>query len=118
MLGTNIKLDTIEENHLFVKATMYTVSRKQTDASPLITASGFKLDPKNPKKHKIIAISRDLKDSLQFGTKVRLENAGKYNGIYFVEDLMNKRFERRIDILVNPRDKPFALDSVKLVILK
>jgi hypothetical protein len=34
-----------------------------------------------------------------------LENAGRYNGVWYVEDLMNKRFRNKIDILINPNGK-------------
>ena len=118
ILGSKLDLEEKKEVSFVVKATMYTVSPNQTDDSPLVTASGFKLHPKNPKKHRIIAVSRDLVDSLGFGTKVRLENAGKYNGVYVIEDVMNKRFKRRIDILINPKDKAISLESVKITMVE
>lgn len=100
-----------------VTATTYTIDPKQTDNTPTITASGFNVGWKNPKKHKVIAISRDLKKALGFGKKVRLEGAGEYDGEYRVEDVMNKRFKNRIDILINPKDKHTKIDSVKLIAL-
>jgi 3D (Asp-Asp-Asp) domain-containing protein len=117
IVGSNASVNNSKNDFLFVKATMYTIDPKQTDASPLVTASGFNLDPKNPKKHKIIAVSRDLIDSLGFGKRVRIENAGKYDGIYYVEDVMNRRFKKRIDILINPKEKAISIDSVKLSVL-
>jgi 3D (Asp-Asp-Asp) domain-containing protein len=118
ILASNLKLDSEKEISYIVKATMYTIDKKQTDSSPLVTASGFNLHPTNPKKHRIIAISRDLSDSINFGSKVRLENAGEYSGEYIVEDIMNKRFKKRIDILINPKDRAISFDSVKLVLIK
>jgi len=97
-----------------VTVTTYAPISSQTDSSPLVTASGFKLSVKNPRKHRVIAISRDLKHKLKFGQRVRLEGAGKYDGIYIVEDLMNKRFTKRIDILINPTDKPTMFTQAKL----
>ena len=85
-----------------VKVTMYTVDPKQTDDTPLITASGFIIDSLHPEKHRIIAVSRDLKRKYNFGTKVFVKGTGKWDGIYSVEDLMNKRWKKKIDILVNP----------------
>lgn len=117
ILGSKLNLEPIKEQYYIVKATMYTIEKRQTDNTPLITASGFNLHPTNPKKDKVIAISRDLQDSLKFGTKVRLENAGEYDGEYIVEDLMNKRFKKRIDILINPKERAFSMDSVKLIVL-
>lgn len=113
---TNITERKNEKSYV-VKVTMYTTDPKQTDDSPFITASGFKLDSTNPKKDKIIAISRDLKDSLKFGTKVRLENIGEYSGEYVVHDVMNRRFKKRIDILINPDERAISFDSVKMFII-
>jgi len=95
-----------------VTLTTYTVDVSQTDDTPLITASGFKLDSINPRKHKVIAISRDLKTKFKFGSKVRITNAGEFNGVYIVRDLMNKRFKQKIDILINPKDKHTKLNNV------
>jgi 3D (Asp-Asp-Asp) domain-containing protein len=98
-----------------VTATTYSNNPKETDSTPLITASGFKLDSLNPAKHRVIAISRDLKVKYKFGSKVRILNAGSYNGIYFVQDLMNKRWKSKIDILINSNDKPTKLHNVKMI---
>jgi 3D (Asp-Asp-Asp) domain-containing protein len=97
-----------------VTLTTYTASVKETDSTPNITASGFKIDTNNPKKHRIIAVSRDLKKKLKFGSKVRIEGAGKYSGTYVVKDVMNKRYKKRIDILINPDDKQTKLNKIKL----
>ena len=97
-----------------VTVTTYAPVPSQTDATPFITASGFKLNHKNPRKHRIIAISRDLKQKLKFGQHVRIEGTGEYDGIYVVHDVMNKRFKRRIDILLNPSDKPTMFKNIKL----
>jgi hypothetical protein len=40
-----------------VSLSTYKADTTETDSSPLITASGFKLDSLNPKKHRVIAIS-------------------------------------------------------------
>lgn len=97
-----------------VKATMYTVSESQTDDTPLITASGYKLHPSNPKKHRIIAVSRDLKRKFKFGEKVRVEGVGKHSGIYYVQDVMNSRWTNKIDILINPEDKAISYNKARL----
>ena len=95
-----------------VSLTTYTTDSNETDSTPLITASGFKLDSLNPKKHRVIAISRDLKELFSFGDKVILSNAGKYNGIWFIHDLMNKKWKNKIDILINPNDRQMSLEKV------
>jgi 3D (Asp-Asp-Asp) domain-containing protein len=99
----------------YVTVTTYTTSKNETDSTPLITASGFKLDSLNPAKHRIIAVSRDLKSKWKFGTKVKILNAGIYNGVYQVLDVMNKRFKNRIDILINPDDQHTKLENIKIL---
>jgi 3D (Asp-Asp-Asp) domain-containing protein len=99
-----------------VTVTMYHPVPNQTDATPYITASGFRLDKKNPKKDRIIAISRDLKQKLDFGDTVILQGIGKWDGEYIVHDVMNKRFKNRIDILINPNDEATMFKEAKLMI--
>lgn len=97
-----------------VTVTTYSISEAQTDSTPLLTASGFKINPNNPKGHRIIAVSRDLKRKYKFGQKVRITNAGKYNGEYVIRDLMHQRWRNKIDILINPDDNHTKLKSVKM----
>jgi len=101
-----------------VTVTTYTVSEEQTDSTPLITASGYKLDSVNPKGQKVIAISRDLKRKYKFGQKVRVKGAGKLDGIYTVRDLMASRWTKKIDILINPNDMGTKIRRVKLYNIK
>lgn len=97
-----------------VQATVYTSNPRETDSTPNITASGFRLDPSNPKKHRIIAVSRDLKKSLGFGKRVRIEGAGIHSGEYTVRDVMNKRWTNKIDILIDPQDPLISYKEVKV----
>jgi 3D (Asp-Asp-Asp) domain-containing protein len=101
-----------------VKATMYTVDEKQTDSTPTETASGFIISETNPKKHRIIAVSHDLKRKFKYGEKVRVEGIGKRSGIYTVRDLMNKRWKKKIDILINPNEKAISYNKAKLYKIK
>ena len=115
-IGSGVKIAStfsmVKSLALTVTLTTYTVDPSQTDNTPLITASGFKLDNLNPRRHRVIAISRDLKARFKFGSRVRITNAGRFNGVYVVRDLMNKRFRRKIDILINPEDKHTKLTDV------
>ena len=97
-----------------VTVTTYTPSVEETDSTPLITASGFKINPKNPKKQRIIAVSRDLKKKYKFGKKVRITGIGKLSGTYTVRDVMNKRYRKRIDILIGTKDKQTKFRKAKL----
>jgi 3D (Asp-Asp-Asp) domain-containing protein len=101
-----------------VTITTYTPSVEETDSTPLITASGFKINERNPKRHRIVAVSRDLKRKYKFGTKLRIKGAGKYDGTYTVRDVMNKRFRKRIDILVGKKDKQTKVKKVKVYKIK
>ena len=94
-----------EEFRKVVTLTTYSATEGQTDDSPTITASGFEIDENNPNKHRIIAVSRDLKQKLRFGEKVVLSNAGRFNGVWYVRDLMNSRFKNKIDVLIDVDDE-------------
>ena len=100
-----VKVKVADEFEKIVTLTTYSTSAEETDDSPNITASGFEIDEDNPKKHRIIAVSRDLKRKLRFGEKVILSNAGRFNGIWYVRDLMNNRFKNKIDVLINEDEK-------------
>jgi 3D (Asp-Asp-Asp) domain-containing protein len=107
----------IEKKHIpydLVTVTTYTVSAGETDSTPLVTASGYKLDSLNPKRQKVIAISRDLKRKYKFGQKVRVKGAGKLDGVYTVRDVMARRWRKKIDILINPDDDGTKIRKVKL----
>ncbi len=101
-----------------VTLTTYTPTFEECDSTPLITASGFKINESNPKRHRIIAVSRDLKRKYKFGTKLRIKGAGKYDGTYTVRDVMNKRYTKLIDILVGKKDKQTKVKKVKVYKLK
>jgi 3D (Asp-Asp-Asp) domain-containing protein len=101
-----------------VTLTTYTPTAEECDSTPLITASGFKINESNPKRHRIIAVSRDLKRKYKFGTKLRIKGAGKYDGTYTVRDVMNKRYTKRIDILVGKSDRQTKLKKVEVYKLK
>lgn len=110
--STAVKLK--KSQYDIVTVTMYSPSVEECDSTPLITASGYKIDPINPRKQKIIAISWDLKKKYKFGKKVKVLGIGKYSGTYTVRDLMNKRHKKRIDILVNVEDKQTKFERAKL----
>ena len=97
-----------------VTVTTYTPSVEETDSTPLITASGYKINPANPKRQRIIAVSRDLKRKYKFGKKVRITGIGKLSGTYTIRDVMNKRYKKRVDILIGENDKQASFKNAKL----
>ena len=119
MLPYELKREEIRVNNLMEKTepeivtlTTYKATESETDSTPNITASGFKIT--NPKRHRIIAVSKDLKRKWKWGTKVRIVGAGKLSGTYYVRDLMNKRYRKRIDILIGNNDKQTKLKKIKV----
>ena len=106
---------TISEN---VTLTTYSASAAETDSTPNITASGFRIDDENAANHRIVAISRDLKrKGWKFNKKVKVSGAGKYNGVYTIKDLMNSRHRKRVDILINKDGKHTKMRNIKITLL-
>jgi 3D (Asp-Asp-Asp) domain-containing protein len=97
-----------------VTVTTYSPTIAQTDSTPLITASGFKINPNNPKKQRIVAVSRDLKKKYKFGKKIRITGIGKLSGTYTIRDVMNKRYKKRVDILIGEDDTQTSFKNAKL----
>lgn len=94
--------DVKQTTYLKVEATVYNAVPEQCNSDPGHTATMFKLDLKNPYRHRIIAISRDLeKLGFKMNTKVCISGTGKYDGIWYIRDRMNKRYKKRIDFLIN-----------------
>lgn len=111
----SIKKDKNAE-YITVRVTMYSTEIGQTDETPYETASGFLLDSINPKKHRVIAVSRDIKRKVKFGQRVRVAGIGKYDGIYVVRDLMHPRWKKKIDILINPGEEARVFRGARLYI--
>lgn len=96
-------------------ATIYHAVPEQTNADHLTTASLKKIDQDRPGRHRWIAVSRDLEDlGFVFGVEVCVENAGNMNGIWRVEDRMNRRWCRRIDFLVDQKMTAGKWENVKI----
>ena len=96
-----------------VTATVYNAVEEQTNSDPGHTASMFKLDLSNPYRHRIIAVSRNLLKEFPMHSKVRITGTS-YDGIYVIEDKMNKRYVDRIDILINIGMKIGKWKNVKI----
>ena len=89
------------------EVTVYNATRNQCNDDVKHTASMFKLDLKKPESHKIIAMERSMMKEygLEYGDLVKIEGTykGRQDGIYQIQDTMNKRFagKHKIDVLVN-----------------
>ncbi len=102
-----------------VVATIYHATPSQTDDTPFITASNRVINKDNPAGHRWIAVSRDLESlGFVFGAKVCVENAGHMDGVWTVQDRMNKRWTHRIDFLVNKNMKYGKWNNVSIRLIK
>lgn len=102
-----------------VTLTCYQPVKKQCDNEPLVTADGSKINLHHLKRGNIkwCAISRDLLYLFPKNKPKRVFIEGY--GVYEVKDVMNKRFNHRIDILIHPKDsKRISIKNVKVKILK
>lgn len=105
-----------------VESTVYNAVPKQCNKDFGFTASMFYLDLYDVEAHKIIAMERTFMKEfgLVYGDVVKIEGVGQYDGIYQIQDTMNKRFasQHKIDILVRESVKYGKWNNVKLYILK
>ena len=78
------------------------------------------IDSLNPAKHRWIAVSRDLEPlGFTFGACVYIEGISEeLDGEWEVQDRMNKRWKKRIDLLVNKDRMCCRWDNIKLTLLK
>lgn len=102
-----------------VNASVYHAVEGQCDDTPLITASGKKISSSDTAyEHRYLAVSRDLLDVFPYGTKVEISGCGELDGVYRVEDTMNKRYAHQIDILINKDMKIGRWSGVRIRKLK
>jgi 3D (Asp-Asp-Asp) domain-containing protein len=90
-----------------VAATAYNSMESQTDSTPWITASGTRC------REGVIA-----SNFLPIGTKVLIEGFGER--VFTVEDRMNKRYKKRIDIWFRDYDDAmqFGLRKIRFHVIK
>ena len=102
-----------------VTLTYYQPVKEQCNSEPLVTADGSKINLHHLKQGKLnwCAISRDLLWLFPKNRPKRIYIDGF--GIYQVRDIMNKRWNHRVDILIHPKNsKRIKLEKVKIKILK
>ena len=87
-----------------VTATVYHAVPSQCDNDVQHTASMFKLNLDDVASHRIIAMERTMMKEfgLKYGDVVKINGTGKYDGVWQIQDTMNKRFagQHKIDLLV------------------
>lgn len=118
LLLLSITISCYTQTIVHVTLTCYHPIKAQCDEDPHITADGSEIDFNALKSEKIkwCSVSRDL---LYLFPKDRPKKVYiKGYGCYEVRDVMNKRFDHRIDILKHPEDKELIFEeNVKIVIL-
>ena len=98
-----------------VTATVYHAVEGQCDDSPLVTASGAKIaSADSAYEHRYLAVSRDLLDVFPYGTMVEVSGCGELDGIWVVQDTMNRRYKGYIDLLINPDMKGGKWEGVRV----
>lgn len=101
-----------------VKATVYNAVPSQCNSKPNVTASMFKLNLKDVLSHRIIAMERTMMKEygLKYGDVVKIEGTGTWDGVWQIQDTMNKRFagQHKIDILVPNNIRLGKWDGVKV----
>jgi len=105
------------KDEINVTGTCYHPVENQCDDTPLITASCKKIDENDPLKHRWIAISRDLKEFYAFGDTLIVSGTkrGIYDGKWVVNDLMNRRWNRKIDFLVGENDYIDKFENITII---
>lgn len=92
----------VKERH--VSVTVYNAEPSQCWGDCTITASNKKIDMDmlNRGELRWCAVSRDLAKEYPFGSVIYLDlgYGNPMNGYWQVEDLMNKRFTNKVDLLV------------------
>ena len=77
-----------------VTVTYYSSTRRETDKTPRVTASGTRV------RRGILAVSRDLLAEAPYGSVVELDGQ-----LYVVEDTMHRRWRKRVDVWVPSREE-------------
>lgn len=104
-----------------VEATVYNAVPSQCSDDFTYTASMFKLNIEDVYSHKIIAMERTFMSNLglKYGDVVMVEGTGKLDGVWQIQDTMNKRYagRKKIDLLVPNEINTGKWNNVKLYCL-
>lgn len=103
-----------------VTVTAYHPVTWQTDNTPRTLANGDYV-PNVEKAVPTVALSRDLKASIEFGSWIYLKHIPRHcgtsvSGWYQVRDVMHHRWRRRVDILLPISEPVFKETDVELYI--
>lgn len=101
-----------------VTATVYNAVPAQCNNDPVHTASMFTLNLDDIASNHVIAMERTMmaRYGIRYGDVVRIEGTDTHDGVWRVEDTMNRRFagKNKIDILVPDDIKHGKWDGVRV----
>lgn len=99
-------------------ATVYNPVPEQCNADFVHTASMFTIDPKQVHKYHIVAMERTMMKAfgIKWGDEILVVGTGRWDGVWQVEDTMNKRFagQHKIDFLVPNHIRHGKWENVKV----
>lgn len=102
------------------EATVYNAVKEQCNDDPGHTASMYEINLSDVASDHIIAMERTMmaEYGIQYGDIVRVEGTGRWDGIWQVQDTMNKRFagKHKIDFLVPNHIRHRKWQNVKVYV--
>jgi hypothetical protein len=100
----------VRKTHILETLTVYHPTVEQCDSTPLITASNAKIDVIKLYKQELrwIALSRDLlkrwNGDFNYGDTIVLTSGdSRIDGLWIIQDNLNKRYKNRGDLLFDSR---------------
>lgn len=103
-----------------VTATVYNACAKQCNSDYGHTASMYELNLDDVLSDRVIAMERTMmaEYGLKYGDVVMIEGAGRWDGIWQIQDTMNRRFagQHKIDILVPNSIRHGKWENVKVYV--
>lgn len=120
--GTGVKFSDWQLADSHTIATVYNAIPAQCNGDFGHTASMFRLNLNDVLSQRVIAMERTFmkKLGLKYGDVVYIEGTNGYDGVWQIQDTMNKRFagQHKIDILVPNNIRYGAWENVNLYVLK
>ena len=102
-------VDLVQRAKFKMTITVYNAVREQTDSTPNIMASGAKIDISRAHEYGYCAVSRDYLSRwggiLNYGDTIWISGTPDLNGAWIVQDTMNSRYTKRVDLLVHRNRK-------------
>ena len=103
-----------------VTATVYNACPEQCNKDYMHTASMYTLNMEDVLSDRVIAMERTMmaKYGLNYGDVVMIDGTGRWDGIWQIQDTMNKRFagQHKIDILVPGHIRHGKWHNVKIYV--